>query len=73
MFNFGEKDFVGKIHMYRILLLQIVQKVACPWSVVLCRYSASSTTNTGHHDIAEMALNTKNQTKLCLFVYDLHV
>jgi hypothetical protein len=24
---------------------------------------ASSTTNTGHHDIAEMALNTKNQTK----------
>jgi hypothetical protein len=35
MFNFGEKDFVGKIHMHRILLLQIVQKVACPWSVRL--------------------------------------
>jgi hypothetical protein len=46
--------------MYRILLLQIVQNVACPWSVVLCGYFGFSTTKTGHHDIAEMALNTKN-------------
>jgi hypothetical protein len=40
--------------------------VACPWSVVLTGYSASSTTKTGRHDIAEIllkvALNTKNQS-----------
>jgi hypothetical protein len=40
--------------------------VACPWLVVLSGYSASSTTKTGRHDIAEIllkvALNTKNQS-----------
>jgi hypothetical protein len=30
--------------------------VACPWSVVLSGYSASSTTKTGRHDIAEILL-----------------
>jgi hypothetical protein len=41
-------------------------RYACAWSVVLFGYSASSTTKTGRHDIAEIllkvALNTKNQS-----------
>ena len=40
--------------------------VAGPWSVVLSGYSASSTTKTGRHDIAEIllkvALNTINKS-----------
>ena len=32
--------------------------VACPWSVVLSGYSASSTTKTGRHDIAESGVKT---------------
>jgi hypothetical protein len=40
--------------------------VGCPWSVVLSGYSASSTTKTGRHDIAEIllkvVLNTINQS-----------
>jgi hypothetical protein len=45
--------------------------VACPWSVVLSSTTASSTTKTGRHDIAEIllnvALNTKNK-KINLFL-----
>jgi hypothetical protein len=41
--------------------------VVCPLSVVLSGYSASSTTKTGRHEIAEIllkvALNTKNQNQ----------
>jgi hypothetical protein len=47
--------------------LQNTTRVACPWSVVLSGYSASSTTKTGRHDIAEIllkvTLSTKNQIK----------
>ena len=52
--------------------LQVISlPVACPWSVVLCSTTASSSTNTGRHDIAEIllkvALNTKNK-KINLFL-----
>ena len=52
--------------------LQVISlPVACPWSVVLCSTTASFSTNTGRHDIAEIllkvALNTKNQ-KINLFL-----
>jgi hypothetical protein len=52
--------------------LQVISlPVACPWSVVLCSTTASSSTNTGRHDIAKIllkvALNTKNK-KINLFL-----
>jgi hypothetical protein len=38
---------------------QVILQVACPWSVVL---SASSTTKTGRHDIAEILLKVALNT-----------
>jgi hypothetical protein len=37
-------------------------QVVCPWSVVLSGYSASSTTITGRHDIAEILLKVALNT-----------
>jgi hypothetical protein len=41
---------------------QEILQVACKWSVVLSWFSASSTTKTGRHDIAEILLKVALNT-----------